>query len=115
MKEIILMLPYLTVAVACNVATGMYFKIGIEKFDFSWKKLIVGVIKAIIVCGTFVGFAYIIEVADIGVTPKALMISVIVLYGTKAVSNLKNILGIKDTKDIEDMVDTINTEGTSID
>lgn len=110
MKEIITLLPYLAVAVVCNIATGMYFKIGIVKFSFSWKKLIVGIVKATIVCGAFIGLAYISRVVDIGVTSKALMLSAIALYGAKLVINLKNILKIKDISSVESMTDTIKPE-----
>ena len=99
MKEIILLLPYLAVAVACNIATGMYFKIGVEKFDFSWSKFFAGLIKALIVCGAFIGLAYISKIVDVGITSKALLVAAVMIYGAKIVINLKNILGIKNEEE----------------
>lgn len=96
MKEIITLLPYLVVAVACNIGTGMYNKIGIDQINFSFKKLIVGVIKAGIVCGAFIGLAYISQAVDIGISSKALLLSAIILYSVKSYKNLKKILGVKD-------------------
>lgn len=76
----------------------MYYKINIAKFSFEWIVLANGIIKALIVGGSFVGLAYIFDTVDISFlgdeTPIYIMLLAIGLYTTKAILNLKSILGI---------------------
>lgn len=97
MKEILNLLPVLFVAIAMNIAAGLYYNIGTQKLSFDFKKLLSGIIKAIIVAGMFIGLAYCFEATDlssIGVTPIFVIMSAITLYVTKALISLGKILGV---------------------
>lgn len=97
MTEILKLLPVLAVAIAMNIGAGLYYSVGTKKLTFDCKKLISGIIKAIIVAGMFVGTAYCFEATDlssIGVTPIFVMMSAITLYVTKALISLGKILGV---------------------
>ncbi len=97
MTEILKLLPVLTVAIAMNIGAGLYYSVGTKNLTFDCKKLISGIIKAIIVAGMFVGTAYCFEATDlssIGVTPIFVMMSAITLYVTKALISLGKILGV---------------------
>ena len=97
MKEILNLLPVLFVAIAMNIAAGLYYNIGTQKLSFDFKKLLSGIIKAIIVAGMFIGLAYCFEATDlssIGVTPIFVIMSAITLYVAKALISLGKILGV---------------------
>lgn len=98
MEEIIGLLPVLLVAVVMNIAAGTYFSIGKENSRFDIKRLISGIIKALIVGGMFIGTAYCFEATDlssVGITPIFVMLSAISLYVGKAVVSLGKILGVE--------------------
>ena len=98
MTEIIKLLPVLAVAIVMNIGAGLYYSIGTKNLTFDWKKLISGIIKAVIVAGMFIGTAYCFEATDlssIGVTPVFVMMSAITLYVGKALVSLGKILGIE--------------------
>lgn len=98
MDEIIKSLPILAVAILMNIGAGLYYNIGTKDLSFDAKKLINGVIKAIIICGMFVGTAYCFDSTDlssIGVTPQIIMNSAIVLYVGKSLISLGKILGVE--------------------
>ena len=98
MTEILNLLPVLAVAIAMNIGSGLYYNIGTKNLTFDWKKLISGIIKAVIVAGMFIGTAYCFEATDlssIGVTPVFVMMSAITLYVTKALISLGKILGVE--------------------
>lgn len=98
MTEILKLLPVLAVAIAMNIGAGLYYSIGTKKLTFDWKKLIAGVIKAVIVAGMFIGTSYCFEATDlssIGVTPVFVMMSAITLYVGKALISLGKILGVE--------------------
>ena len=98
MTEILNLLPILCVAIAMNIAAGLYYNIGTQKLTFSWKTLISGIMKAAIVASMFIGTAYCFEATDlssIGVTPVFVMTSAITLYVSKSLVSLGKILGIE--------------------
>lgn len=97
MDEIIRLLPILAVAIMMNISAGLYYNIGTKSLSFNVKKLINGIIKALIICGMFIGTAYCFEATDlssIGVTPQFIMNSAIGIYVSKSVISLGKILGI---------------------
>ena len=66
----------------------MYYNIGINKVTFDWKVLIIGVVKALIIAGAFIGLGYCFDKMDltsIGISPETIMSAAIILYVTKAV------------------------------
>ena len=98
MKEILINLLPLTIAIAANMALGIYHKIGTEHIAWSWTKFLQGVVKAGIIAGTFIGLAFVFEVtalSDTGITPSMIMTAAIVLYAVKGCRNLAGILGVK--------------------
>lgn len=97
MNEIIKMLPVLTVAILMNIGAGLYYSIGAKNLQFDLKKLVNGIIKALIICGMFVGTAYCFDATDlssIGVTPQFIMNSAIIIYVGKSVNSLGKILSV---------------------
>lgn len=112
----------LIIAAISNILIGVYNNINIENCNFSWQKLLTGVIKAAIIIVAFIGIAYCFDVTDlsaIGATPDLIMNAAIVLYVGKTLQNLAKILGINmntitstnniqtSTTDIEDVVDDV--------
>lgn len=97
MQEIIKLLPVLAIAIIMNIAAGMYYNIGTEKFRFDKTKLISGVIKGMIVAGLFIGSASCFEAIDlssIGLEPRMIMIAAITIYVGKSLYCLAKILGV---------------------
>lgn len=98
MIEVIKLIPALGVAVIINIGLGMYYKINIAKFSFEWIVLANGIIKALIIGGSFIGLAYIFDTVDVSFlgdeTPLFVMLSAVGLYTIKAILNLKQILGL---------------------
>ena len=108
LRMIIEYLPYLGLAVLFNILMGAYNNIAKLKQDFSWKKLLEGLVKAIIVSVCFIAFAVIydkvfgvIKVGSIDVAPDAIILSSIVLYTTKGVNILLKILGLNKDNMVE--------------
>lgn len=90
-------MPVLAVVITLNILLGMYNSIKIQNFRFSKEKLINGIIKAVIISGAFIGFAYVfsmIDLSSVGITPLLVMQVSIVTYATKGITNLAQILGI---------------------
>ena len=102
MKEMILSgLVPLAVAIVCNIALGMYYKIGKEHLEFSWRQLLAGIAKAAVVGGCFCGLAYCFGVTGLGgdlVAPQDIISAATVLYMAKSIDNLMAIFGVKLTK-----------------
>lgn len=98
MQEMIADLFPLSIAIAVNMALGIYRKIGTEHMAWSWKKFFQGMGKAVIVGGAFLGLAYVFEstaLSDTGITPSMIMTAAIVLYAVKGCKNLAGILGVQ--------------------
>lgn len=89
----------LIVSMALNMLLGMYYKIGVEKFKFDYKKLIAGLIKLLIICVSFIGFTWIfgqVELSTIlNVDPLIIINGAIVLYAGKGIVKFMRILGVK--------------------
>jgi len=87
----------LCVAAFANILMGIYNNINLEQCNFNFKKLLTGVIKAVIIILTFIAIGYCFDVTDlssIGVTPDLVINSAIILYVGKALQNLMKILGV---------------------
>lgn len=98
MNEVFTYLPVLAIVMVCNIALGMYSKIGVEHIGFDRNKFINGIIKAVIIGGAFVGLTYcftVVDLSSVGIEPMVVMFSAIVIYAGKAVKNLATILGVK--------------------
>lgn len=100
MKECFELLSLLGIAVCSNIALGMYSNIGSGTEKFDKKKFFNGVLKALCVSAGFLGLSYILcELPDLatalGIEPKAMMISAVTVYVTKATTTLLSIFGIK--------------------
>jgi len=97
MLEILKLLAPLAIVVIINIALGLYYKIGVENVSFDKKILLNGIIKALIVAGSFVGLAYVfdtVSLGDVSVNPKVVMIAAIGIYAVKGVANLAKIFGV---------------------
>lgn len=103
LSKIIAFLPYLGVAVATNILLGLYYNLEKIKEVFSWKKLLLGIVKAAIVCEAFIGLALIFDkiagVVDVGifeVAPDVLLYAAMAVYVGKCIVTLKNIFTVTD-------------------
>lgn len=88
----------LCVAALVNVLLGLYNNIGVEGYKFNIRKLINGLIKAVIVIVAFIGVAYCFDITDLnslGLTPDMIVNAAIVLYIGKSLQNLTKILGVE--------------------
>ncbi|MDP4134042.1 MAG: hypothetical protein Q8882_08525 [Bacillota bacterium] len=97
LHKILVYIPVLAVAMGLNILLGIYNKVEVKKFAFDWKVLVKGIIKAGIVFGTFIGLAFCFDYMDlssIGISPDVVMSSSIIIYITKILNNLKDILAI---------------------
>lgn len=97
MSEVINLLPILGIAMGLNILFGVYNAFSNDKLVFDKKKLIQGILKALIIGLGFVGTAYCFEYSDLsslGVTPVMIMNMAIILYVSKFINNLAKILGI---------------------
>lgn len=108
LKMIIEYLPYLGLAVLFNILMGSYNNIAKLRQNFSWKRLLEGLAKALIVAICFIAFATIydkvfgvIKVGDFDIKPDIIILSSIVLYTTKGVNNLLKILGLNKDNMVE--------------
>ncbi len=90
MQEILTHLPPLCVAIVVNIALGVFQKIGKEHIAWSWTKFFQGIIKTVILGGSFLGLAYVFEVTALsgaGITPSMIMTSAVLLYSVKGCKN----------------------------
>ena len=104
-NTIIEYLPYLAIAVVINFTTGIYQNINIFGYKFDYKKLVNGIVKMLIIVGSFVGGAFIYEkigtlnIGTIELTPDIIIIS------TKGMINLKEILKLESLIKLEEELD----------
>ena len=106
----------LCVAALVNVLLGLYNNIGVEGYKFDIRKLINGLIKAVIVIVAFIGIAYCFDITDLnslGLTPDIIVNAAIVLYIGKSLQNLTKILGVETS--LKKTNTTTITENTSDD
>lgn len=88
----------LCIAALVNVLLGIYNNIGIEGYKFDIRKLINGLIKAVIIIVAFIGVAYCFDITDLnslGITPDMIVNTAIILYIGKSLQNLTKILGVE--------------------
>lgn len=107
-KIIIEYLPYLGLAVLFNILMGVYNNMTQLKEQFSVKKLLQGLLRAVIVGVCFVIFAVIYDkvvgVVKLGafeLTPDTIIVTSIVFYTTKGLNNLLKILGLNKDNMVE--------------
>lgn len=119
LTKIIAFIPYLGVAVVTNILLGLYYNLEKLKEVFSWKRLLLGIVKAAIVCEAFIGLALIFDkiagAMDVGifeVAPDVLLYSAIAVYAGKCIVTLKNIFAVTDEK-IESFKNTVDDEPVS--
>ncbi len=105
LNKVIAFIPYLGVAVVTNILLGLYYNLEKIKEVFSWKKLLLGIVKAAIVCEAFIGLALIFDkiasAMDVGifeVAPDVLLYAAIAVYVGKCIVTIKNIFTVTDEK-----------------
>lgn len=104
----------LCIAALVNVLLGLYNNIGVEGYKFDVRKLINGLIKAVIIIVAFIGVAYCFDITDLnslGLTPDMIVNTAIILYVGKSLQNLTKILGIETS--LKKTNTTTITENTS--
>lgn len=104
----------LCIAALVNVLLGLYNNIGVEGYKFDVRKLINGLIKAVIIIVAFIGIAYCFDITDLnslGLTPDMIVNTAIILYVGKSLQNLAKILGIETS--LKKTNTTTITENTS--
>jgi len=102
-KIVIDLLPYLFLAISMNLVLGLYNSLEKLKQDFSFKKLFIGIGKAIIISYGFIGSAIVydklfgmINIGELEIAPDVLIKSAIIMYLGKALLNLKEILKVSE-------------------
>jgi hypothetical protein len=100
-KIILDYLPYLFLAISTNIVLGTYNSVFKLHETFNKKKLLEGIYKAFVISFGFISTAIIydklfgvVEVGTLEIQPDILLISAIVLYFTKSIINLKDILKV---------------------
>lgn len=95
------LLPYLGITVSINILLGLFCNVRTLHERFSEKKLFTGISKAIIVSVSFICLAFVFDKMDLAIAlgdyliePDLLLYSAIIVYLSKALVNLQNILGI---------------------
>lgn len=104
----------LCIAALVNVLLGIYNNIGVEGYKFDIRKLINGLIKAVIIIVAFIGIAYCFDITDLnslGLTPDMIVNTAIILYIGKSLQNLTKILGVETS--LKKINTTTITENTS--
>lgn len=104
----------LCIAALVNVLLGLYHNIGVEGYKFDIRKLINGLIKAVIIIVAFIGIAYCFDITDLnslGLTPDMIVNTAIILYVGKSLQNLTKILGVEAS--LKKTNTTTITESTS--
>ena len=104
----------LCIAALVNVLLGLYNNIGVERYKFDVRKLINGLIKAVIIIVAFIGIAYCFDITDLnslGLTPDMIVNTAIILYVGKSLQNLTKILGVEAS--LKKTRTTTITENTS--
>lgn len=105
LNVIIAILPYLGLAIVTNIVLGLYNSLERIKERFSWKKLLLGIVKAAIISEAFVALALIFDKIGAGVdmgifevAPDVLIYAALALYVGKCIQNIKNIFALPDEK-----------------
>jgi len=95
------LLPYLGIAVGVNILLGLFYNVRALHQGFSDEKLLTGISKAIIVGVSFISLAFVFDKMDISVElgdylikPDLLLYSAIIVYLSKDLVNLKNVLKV---------------------
>lgn len=103
LQKIICYLPCLGLAAGTNILLGTYQSVGKLREAFSWRLLLMGILKAAIVSEGFVALALILDrlngACDLGafaVMPDALLLGVIAVYFGKCAGHLKDIFAVTD-------------------
>ena len=107
----------LSIAAIVNILLGVYNNINVANCNFDIKKLLNGIIKAIIIIVAFIGIAYCFDITDLnslGLTPDMIVNTAIILYVSKSLQNLTKILGIETSlKKTNTIATTENTSDNS--
>lgn len=88
----------LLVSGGVNIILGMYYNINLKKCNFCKTRFFTGIIKAFIIIVSFIGIAYCFDVTDLsqlGASPDLVMNAAVLLYVSKSLQNLINILGVE--------------------
>ena len=103
LQNVLNYLPYLGLVIVTHTLLGVYYNVELLKDQFSWRKMLFGVIKAAIVSEGFVALALILDrlngACDLGafaVMPDALLLGVIAVYFGKCAGHLKDIFAVTD-------------------
>lgn len=103
LQNVLNYLPYLGLVIVTHTLLGVYYNVELLKDQFSWRKLLFGVIKAAIVSEAFIALAVILdkltaqfELKNLDVMPDSLLVGIIVLYAGKCIVKLKDIFSVKN-------------------
>ena len=95
------LLPYLGITVSINIILGLFHSTRTLHERFSIKKFLISLLKSIIIGTSFISLAFVFDKMDLAVAlrdyliePDLLLYSAIIVYLSKALVNLQNILGV---------------------
>lgn len=116
MEELIKLLIVLAVIALANIIGGLVNNIKLRKFEFSWKKLLDGILQFVGVGLMFLALAYCIEtIPEIGeaagVQPKAMIIAAITFYAKKVFEQINDFINLKkEIKANDSKTEPVDTE-----
>lgn len=97
-KEVSNALPVLCALIVANIAAGTANSLAVQKTTFDKKRMVEGVVKAIVaIIGVFaLAYAFdTINLESIGFTPMTIISTGIIVYAAKLGINLVKILGLE--------------------
>lgn len=96
-KEVSQVLPVLGALIVANIAAGTVNSMAVEKTNFDKKRMIEGIIKAIVAAASVFALTYACDTVDLsglGFTPMTIINTGILVYAAKLGINLVKILGL---------------------
>lgn len=103
MEQILMLLPYLILAMLTYIALSVHFNLNCANLDFNLIKLKKSIIKLSLIIISFISIGYIFDQLhqliefDIGINPISLVKTLILYYVAKIIQKLKKIIENPDS------------------
>lgn len=96
-NEVAHTLPVLFILIIVNIISGTVNSLTVQKVQFDKKKMIYGIVKAMVAIVSVFTLAYVFDTIDlsgIGFTPMTIISTGIIVYACKLSINIVKILGL---------------------
>lgn len=112
--EAVKLIGLLLAIIVMYVISGIVNNVLVKGQDFEFKRLIVGITKAVVACASLIVLAYLsstdlIDLSTIGFQPKTFVSSGIIFYGSKLLSNITSLIGINKDASASELALSSNT------